>query len=187
MKKIFAALTAVTIAVGLSLATAVAPASADDGTTPTPTPTPVASSTPPATPTDPAPTPDVTPAAPVVPVVMTAFTADTTFTVASNNTQVHKAFVCKYVGTPGVNERLQTGQNPIDVDTHAIAESPVVVGSYFNDAQGRSYVLALDTGQPDPSVSSCPNPTPTYETVVWSMPSPFNGSDATYPQVGVTQ
>ncbi|HEX3680518.1 MAG TPA: hypothetical protein VHU90_12415, partial [Galbitalea sp.] len=187
MKKIFAALTAVTIAVGLSLATAVAPASADDGTTPTATPTPVASSTPPATPTDPAPTPNVTPTAPVVPAVMTAVTADTTFTVVSNNTQVHKAFVCKYVGTPGVNERLQTGQNPIDVDTHSIAESPVVVGSYFNDAQGRSYVLALDTGQPDPSVSSCPNPTPTYETVVWSMPSPFDGSDATYPQVGVTQ
>ena len=26
-----------------------------------------------------------------------------------------KVFVCKYVGKPGVDERLQTGDNPIDV------------------------------------------------------------------------
>src|SRR4051794_6500823 len=34
----------------------------------------------------------------------------------------HKVFVCKYVGTPGVNERLQTGNNPISVDLHSINE-----------------------------------------------------------------
>jgi hypothetical protein len=73
---------------------------------------------------------------------------------------VHKAFVCKYVGKPGVDESLQTGQNPIDVDFHAIAQDPVVVGSYFNDAQGRSFVLAIDTGQASPSVTDCPQPTP---------------------------
>ncbi|MGC8635286.1 MAG: hypothetical protein ACP5VP_11645, partial [Candidatus Limnocylindrales bacterium] len=61
-----------------------------------------------------------------------------------------KVYVCKYVGTPYVDERLQTGQNPIDVSVNAIGESPVVVGSYFKDAQGRSYVLAFDTGQTPP-------------------------------------
>jgi hypothetical protein len=196
MKKIFAALTAVTLAAGLSLAAVVAPASADDA----PAPTPSATSTPDVTPTDTAPAPvdptpapadtaapDVAPPAPDVTLPVTVQAAVASFTVTSQNNQAHKAFVCKYVGTPGVNERLQTGQNPIDVSLNAIGESPVVVGSYFNDGQGRSYVLALDNGQPDPSVASCPAPTPTYETVVWSMPSPFNGSDPTYPQVGVTQ
>ncbi len=72
----------------------------------------------------------------------------------------HKAYVCKFVGTPGVDERLQTGQNPIDVDFNAIAESPVKVDSYFNDKQGRSYVLAIDIGQSKSSLPSCPSPTP---------------------------
>lgn len=77
-----------------------------------------------------------------------------------------KVFVCKYVGTPGVDERLQTGQNPIDVSENAIANFQGV-GSYFNDAQGRSYVLAVDTGQPTPSVSECPAPQgPTQVTPV---------------------
>ena len=31
-----------------------------------------------------------------------------------------KVYVCKYVGTPGVDERLQTGNNPISVDTSAL-------------------------------------------------------------------
>ncbi|MFY9227700.1 MAG: hypothetical protein WAO28_00005, partial [Candidatus Microsaccharimonas sp.] len=31
-----------------------------------------------------------------------------------------KVFVCKYVGTPGVDERLQTGNNPISVSVNAI-------------------------------------------------------------------
>jgi hypothetical protein len=69
-----------------------------------------------------------------------------------------KYFVCKYVGTPGTDERLQTGQNPIDVNASAIKEDPIVVGSFFADDQGRSFVLAADTGQPDPDVSECPPP-----------------------------
>jgi hypothetical protein len=68
-----------------------------------------------------------------------------------------KVFVCKYVGTPGSNERLQTGQNPIDVSINAIKDYNGV-GSYFNDAQGRSYVLAEDVGQDEPDVSLCPPP-----------------------------
>jgi|SRR5579859_646399 hypothetical protein len=67
-----------------------------------------------------------------------------------------KVYVCKYVGTPGANETLQSGQNPIDVAVNAIKENPIVVGSFFNDKQGRSYVLAFDTGQPKPPRSACP-------------------------------
>jgi hypothetical protein len=62
-------------------------------------------------------------------------------------------FVCKYVGTPGVDETLQTGQNPISVSISSISGFPGV-GGFFADAQGRSLVLAFDTGQDAPS---CPD------------------------------
>ena len=71
-----------------------------------------------------------------------------------------KVFVCKYVGTPGVDERLQTGQNPISVSIHAIENNnwDGSVPGWFSDAHDRSYVLAYDTGQPEPDVSQCPQP-----------------------------
>ncbi|MDQ3379929.1 MAG: hypothetical protein M3546_06360, partial [Actinomycetota bacterium] len=74
-----------------------------------------------------------------------------------------KVFVCKYVGTPGVDERLQTGNNPISVSVNAIPVHPVVIGSEFADAHGRSIVIAFDTrtggGQGgEPSVDDCPAP-----------------------------
>lgn len=68
-----------------------------------------------------------------------------------------KVFVCKYVGTPGVDERLQTGQNPISVSSNSIKDYQGV-GSFFNDAHGRSFVLEIDTGQDEPDVSRCPKP-----------------------------
>jgi len=68
-----------------------------------------------------------------------------------------KVFVCKYVGTPGEDERLQTGQNPISVSVNAIPDG-AMVGAFFADDQGRSFVLALDTGQAEPPVSECPPP-----------------------------
>lgn len=71
--------------------------------------------------------------------------------------QAPKVFVCKFTGTPGVDEELQTGQNPISVSQNAI-QNFQGVGSYFNDSQGRSYVLAFDTGQDEPSVDECPPP-----------------------------
>ena len=77
-----------------------------------------------------------------------------------------KVFVCKYVGTPGDDERLQTGQNPISVSVNAIPAG-AQVGAFFADAQGRSFVLAFDTGQPEPPVSDCPPPDgPTTTTTV---------------------
>ena len=63
-----------------------------------------------------------------------------------------KVFVCKYIGKPGVDETLKGGKNPISVSSSA------TVGTYFNDAQGRSYVLAIDNEQEDPDVSQCPAP-----------------------------
>jgi len=93
-----------------------------------------------------------------------AFTAVSATTAFAGGDTPHKAYVCKYVGTPG-NERLQTGQNPIDVDFSAIDEDPVVEGSSFADKQGRSLVLAIDTGQ-DESSLSCPLPPPTHVMVV---------------------
>ena len=80
----------------------------------------------------------------------------TSTTAATTSTTIEgkKVFVCKYKGTPGVDEALQTGQNPISVDYKPGREP----GQYFNDAQGRSYVLAYDIGQDEPDVSECPPP-----------------------------
>lgn len=69
-----------------------------------------------------------------------------------------KVWVCKYVGTPGVDETLKEGKNPITVSSNA------TVGTYFNDAQGRSYVLAEqteeNTGQGNTYIGelTCPEP-----------------------------
>lgn len=59
------------------------------------------------------------------------------------------SFVCKFKGTPGVNEVLKPGKNPISVGTD------LPVGAWFNDAQGRSIVLVKDVGQKPPSVLDC--------------------------------
>src|SRR5512135_1073434 len=68
-----------------------------------------------------------------------------------------KVYVCKYVGIPGIDERLQTGQNPIEVSVNTIPP-PVVIGSYFPDAQGRSYVLGFVPMVPEPDREDCPPP-----------------------------
>lgn len=93
-----------------------------------------------------------------------------------------KVFVCKYVGKPGVDERLQTGQNPISVSVNAIPNYQGI-GSYFADAQGRSYVLVLDTGQPEPPVSQCPAPQGPTKIQVPATPSvtdPCGSNNATW-------
>lgn len=64
-----------------------------------------------------------------------------------------KVYVCKYVGQPGVDERLQAGQNPIEVSVNAIRDFQGV-GSWFNDKQGRSFVL----GYVGDEVGECPVP-----------------------------
>jgi hypothetical protein len=90
---------------------------------------------------------------------------------------VHKSYVCKYVGTPGVDERLQTGQNPIWVDNHALLghDGTTHVGQAFSDAHGKSVVIVANTGKltPEPSVSDCPAPQgpPEVTTVTPLFPS----------------
>lgn len=103
--------------------------------------------------------------------------------------KIHKSYVCKYVGTPGVNERLQTGRNPIWVDNHSLPGSPeeTHVGQEFADAHGRSVVIVANTGKldPEPSIEDCPpprgptetptptqTPTPTATPTQTSTPSP---------------
>ena len=66
-----------------------------------------------------------------------------------------KDYVCKYVGTPGVNERLQSGNNPIWVATDFPA------GTLFNDAHGRSFVLIADTPRLNPEPARVPARTST--------------------------
>jgi hypothetical protein len=70
----------------------------------------------------------------------------------------HKVVVCKYVGTPGVDETLQTGDNPLLVDYHSV---PGFTGTFpyaFADAQGQS--IAIRWSFTDGSISECPGYVP---------------------------
>ena len=67
-----------------------------------------------------------------------------------------QVWVCKYVGTPGVDERLQTGNNPIRVSGNAADEDndgQVFVGEQFADAQGRSVIVQIEGV--DPGIEAC--------------------------------
>lgn len=76
-----------------------------------------------------------------------------------------KVFVCKYVGKPGVDERLQTGQNPIQVSVNAIkGPGPVQPGYEFADRHGRSLVIAFVTDKKNEPEPECPVPTPPKTT-----------------------
>jgi hypothetical protein len=73
-----------------------------------------------------------------------------------------KVWVCKYVGTPGDDERLKEGKNPIEVSANS-ADKPkdgeVFVGDQFADAQGRSVVVQIDGDDPGEEICS-PTPPP---------------------------
>lgn len=72
---------------------------------------------------------------------------------------LHKVVVCKYVGTPGVNERLQTGGNPIVVDYHSLGAGFTGTFPYaFNDAQGRSIAVQYTDDVHFSDLSVCPAP-----------------------------
>lgn len=68
-----------------------------------------------------------------------------------------KVYVCKFVGTPGVNERLQTGQNPIEVSANSIKSNrlPVTIGMEFPDRHGFSIVVGIVGKTPAPTVDTC--------------------------------
>ncbi len=70
----------------------------------------------------------------------------------------HQVVVCKYVGTPGVDERLQTGNNPITPDASSL---PGFTGTFpwaFADAQGRSIAIRWAADSHDGHISECPAP-----------------------------
>jgi hypothetical protein len=78
-----------------------------------------------------------------------AWTIDPTENPGAN----HKSLVCKLVGTPGSNEVLQTGDNPLSLDR----KDGDQIGTLFNDAQGGSYVMgfAKPGEKPEPTVADC--------------------------------
>lgn len=71
-----------------------------------------------------------------------------------------KVYVCKYVGQPGVDERLKDGKNPIEVAVSSIQNNQWngQVPGYFSDAQDRSYVLGYVGEIPEPTADDCPGP-----------------------------
>jgi hypothetical protein len=110
----------------------------------------------------------------------------------------HKVVVCKYVGTPGPDERLQTGNNPIVVSVNALSGFDGTFPFEFNDAQGRSVAIryALNshdgsieecqpsatpqpTSQPSPVPSVEPSPSPTSTASPSDSPSPSPSSSST--------
>lgn len=80
---------------------------------------------------------------------------------ANANADSHKVWVCKYVRTPGGDEVLKEGKNPISVGMKA------TVGDLFKDAQELSYVVAVDDGRAAPECD--PNP-PEHEEELPPLP-----------------
>jgi hypothetical protein len=95
-----------------------------------------------------------------------------------------KVWVCKYVTKPGGDEVLQGGQNPISVSSNS------TVGTVFNDAQGRSYVIAVDNGESEPPTCPAdppgPPPTSSSTTSSSSASSSSSTSSATMPSSAPT-
>lgn len=91
----------------------------------------------------------------------------------TEDTTPHKVYVCKYVGTPGDDEALQTGQNPIEVDTHSIDGFDGTFPFAFNDAQTHSVAIGfVGEGYPVKTIEDCPAPqvaTTHFITVLWHM------------------
>jgi hypothetical protein len=93
-----------------------------------------------------------------------------TASTAHADPSVHKVFVCKYVRTPGGDhELLQTGQNPISVDTNALEKegftavypSESQFPFWYEDGHDKSVAFAWDTEQGDgqggePGLEDCP-------------------------------
>ncbi len=117
-------------------------------------------------------------------VVSITGSATTPASAAEDNAGSDKVFVCKYVGQPGVDEVLQTGNNPIEVSVNAIPGSDglsaaALLGFEFADGQGRSVVIAEsltrgDGQRDEPTIADCPAPIapPVEEPVVPPVEEP---------------
>jgi len=84
-----------------------------------------------------------------------------------------KVWVCKFVGTPGVDEVLKKGNDGlIEVSPNSLnPHGPVAVGDEFPDKHGRSVVVQIGGTKPDASVCT-PTPTPEPEPTVTPEPQP---------------
>jgi hypothetical protein len=76
-------------------------------------------------------------------------------TASLSSAAAEKVWVCKYVGTPGVDERLKEGKNPIEVSVNAIGVPNPQPGDLFVDAHGFSVVVEEGS-----DCSSTPPPPP---------------------------
>ena len=89
-------------------------------------------------------------------------------------------WVCKYVGTPGSDETLKEGKNPILVAGSSAdkdKDGQVNVGDQFADAQGRSVIVQI--GGEDPGCSETPPPVVTPTPRPTGGPTPGNGAPHT--------
>lgn len=97
----------------------------------------------------------------VVPAVFVAIVmaaAAVWYIASPSSAATDKVYVCKYVGTPGVDEVLKAGKNPIEVAVSSIQQNQWngQVPGYFSDAHDRSFVLGYVGEIPEPSSSDCP-------------------------------
>lgn len=97
-----------------------------------------------------------------------------------------KVWVCKYVGTPGIDERLKTGnQGLVQVSVNTIDghDWNGNVPGWFNDKHDRSYVISyVDDKKTPPTTADCaaPDSGPTCATTIPSgsiAAAYINGSD----------
>jgi hypothetical protein len=85
--------------------------------------------------------------------------------------QSHQVVVCKYVGTPGVNERLQTGQNPVVADKNTLKGFKGTFPFSFPDRQGRSIAIRVAANAHDGNLSECPGGSEPSASTVTPSPS----------------
>jgi hypothetical protein len=100
---------------------------------------------------------------------------------ADANSQV---WVCKYVQTPGGDEVLKDGKNPIEVNGHSVdkdKDGQIFVGDQFADAQERSVVVQI--GGDDPGADIC-SPTPPPDVTPTNPPNGGGTPGTTAPHTG---
>jgi hypothetical protein len=97
----------------------------------------------------------------------------------------HKVLVCKYVDGPG-RERIQTGQNPIVVDTHSLKgfngtfpyvfvdhQVASVAVRFLKDGESSGTKFSLEAECPFiPGEEPTPTPTPSQTVTVTPSPEP---------------
>ncbi|MEP6628816.1 MAG: hypothetical protein ABJA89_00030 [Lapillicoccus sp.] len=84
-----------------------------------------------------------------------------------------KVWVCKYVRTPGGDEVLKGGKNPIEVSGSSIdkdKDGQIYVGDQFADAQERSVVVQIEGEDPGAGICS-PTPPPVAPTTPTTPPT----------------